>query len=50
MAEHTHTLKILSRCFLCRVCYASVVWESPWSMSSPGLKRSLRDVGKGWVI
>ena len=50
MAEHTHTLKILSRCFSCRMCYAAVVWESPWSMGSPGLKRSLRDVGKGWVI
>ena len=49
-AEHTHTLKILSRCFSCRVCYASVVWESPCSMGSPGFKRSLRDVGKGWVI
>ena len=50
MAEHTHRLKILSRCFSCRMCYAAVVWESPWSMGSPGLKRSLRDVGKGWVI
>ena len=29
---------------------ASVVWESPWSMGSPGLKRSLRDVGRGRVL
>ena len=49
-AEHRHTLKILSRCFRCRMYYASVVWESPCSMGSPGFKRSLRDVGKGWVI
>ena len=49
-AEHRHTLKILSRCFRCRMYYASVVWESPCSMGSPGLKRSLRDVGNGWVV
>ena len=46
----THTYSEVSADIVPGGGAASLVWESPWSMGSPGLKRSLRDVGRGRAL